>query len=218
MLFLLVVFFHFGMLLGFLLLAAFWAAGGHRSLPMGVVFIFIFGLPFAGWLIGSLGNAPIILIVPVSFGAAFAWSYRSRRFSQQLDRAGRADKLLTAQRQLHEDPANAGALLTRAEVFEEDGRFEEARADYQRAFGASDRALSRYALKDHEERLDHAIKAREARLEYEKRFFVHFLRAAKIEWGLVAAGVLVALGSPPNGAALVSMGLMTGWCRRLTGF
>jgi len=212
------IFFQFGMLTGFLLLFAFWASGGHRSLPVGILSVFVFGLPLASWLIGSLAAPVLILIVPGSFAVAFGWSYRNRRGARLVDRDLRSEKLLGAERQISEDSKNAGAFLARAEILEEDGRYEEARADYQRAFGASDRAVSRFALKDHEDRLDHAVKAREARLEYEKHFFVGFLRAARIEWGIMAAGLVVGSASIPHGLALMSMGLMAAWCRRLTGF
>ncbi len=214
----LIVIFQIGMLVGFLLLFAFWAAGGHRSLPLPVIFIFVFGLPIAGWLIGTLTQGGIILLIPLSFSVAFAWSYRERRAAHLLDRAGRSEKLINAERQISQDRKNAGAYLARAEILEEDGRYEEAQADYERAFGASERVTSRYALQDHKDRLSHAIKAREARLEYEKYFFIGFIRAARFEWAILAAGALVATGSPVHGISLISMGLMAAWCRRLTRF
>lgn len=213
--FLLFLLFHASMLAGLSMLAAFWMSGSDRHLPNRVSMPLLLGLPFAGWLLGTVVGGPLILIVPVSLGAAFAFSYRSVRAGRSAVRARRAETLLSAERQISEDPSNAGAYIARAELLEEDGRFAEARSDYQRAFGASDRALTRHALSEHLERLDHAEKAAAAREALAGSFLARAVRGGRVETALLAVAAAAALASPAHGAALASTALMLLWCRRL---
>jgi tetratricopeptide (TPR) repeat protein len=213
---LLFLIFHFAMLAGIVLLGVYWMAGGGRYLPAAVVFPFLLGLPLAGWLLGTVVWGPVILVVPASLAVACAWSFRGWRADRMLQRAGRAEKLLAAERQIAEDPENAGARVARAEVLEDDGRFAEARAEYERAFGASDRALSRYRLKDHLERLEHAEKASAARGELGGKGFARYARRMRFEWVLVLAGAAVAAASPAHGAAVASLGLTAVWLRKIS--
>jgi len=213
--FLLLALFHLGMLAGLWMLAAFWMSGGSRHLPDRIALPFLLGLPLAGWLLGVLLPGAVILLVPVSLAIAFGWSYRSFRAGRLAVLEKRAQTLLNAERQIAEDPANAGAYLARAELLEEDGRLEQARADYQRAFGASERALTRHALADHLERLEHAERAGAAQAALSGGPFARTLRGARVEAALSFAGLLTAAANPAYGAALLSMGLMLFWCRRL---
>lgn len=108
------------------------------------------------------------------------------------------------------DPNDMFALLHKAKYFEEEGRYEDALAAYERTHSISEKMLPVYTLDDHRRRLRLFAEKRDADAARKTRWS-SWLAAARVESVLLGLGLLLSVFAWPLALQLSAFMLFVRW-------
>lgn len=184
-------------------MAATWAWGSKRGVPMGLLTVFGLAVPVGAWAL-SVAKPEIQWATPMSIAILYFLAVKPHRELIETIKAERAADRAAAEDRAISCPDDGSARMTLARVAEEDGRFDDALDHYEAAHRASDMMLSAAELAAVRDKLDTLRVIAERR----RGVLVHPLDATAI-----AASAVLIFFAPVRGLAPLSILLFVVWMR-----
>lgn len=184
-------------------LAAAWAWGAKRGVP--VVFLTVFGvaIPVGAWAL-SIAKPPVLWAAPASILALYMLAIKPHRELLESIKAERRAERAAAEDRAISRPDDGAARMTLAHVAESEGRFDDALDHYEAAHRASELMFSAGDLAAARDNLD----TLRALAERKRGLLVH-----PIDMAAVAASAVLCFFSPVRGLAPLSGLLFVLWMR-----
>lgn len=184
-------------------MAAMWAWGSKRGVPMGLLTVFGLAVPVGAWAL-SIAKPETLWAAPVSIAILYILAVKPHRELVAAIKAERAADRAAAEDRAISRPDDGSARMNLARVAEEDGRFDDALDHYEAAHRASDMMFPAAELAAARDKIDtlRAVAARKQGL------LAHPADAAAI-----AASAALSFYAPARGLAPLSILLFVVWMR-----
>ena len=184
-------------------LAAAWAWGSKRGVPVLLLTVFGVAIPVGAWAL-SIAKPPVLWAAPVSIVVLYLLAIKPHRELLEAIKNERVADRAAAEDRAISRPDDGAARMTLARVAESEGLFDDALDHYEAAHRASELMFSAADLAAARDNLD----TLRAVAERKRGLLVH-----PIDMAAVAASAVLCFFSPARGAAPLSGLLFVLWMR-----
>lgn len=194
---------HVLMLYASLQLAANWAWGSKRGVPMGLLTVFGLSVPVGAWAL-SVSKPGLLWAATVSIAVLYVLAVKPHGDLVAAIKAERAAERAAAEDRAISRPDDGSARMTLARVAEEEGRFDDALDHYEAAHRASDMMFPAAELAAARDKVD-ALRSAAARRAG--------LLSHPVDAAALAASAALCFLEPARGMAPLSALLFVAWMR-----